>query len=116
MNVSFRKAVFFLVSVATIAGIVASPAFASSQTFTGTVGDAMCGAKHLMPGDAASCTRDCISMGSKYALLVGEKVYLLESTDQAVLVSLGKLAGEKVTVTGTEKSNTIKVSSVKAVQ
>jgi hypothetical protein len=95
---------------------MSSTAFAAGKSFTGTVSDAMCGAKHAMPGDAAACTRGCVSKGSKYALVVGDKVYTLETSDKAALATLDKQAGEKATVTGTEKDNTITVSSVKAAQ
>ena len=39
-----------------------SPAFAAGKadTFTGQVSDAMCGAKHMMAGNAAECSRACI--------------------------------------------------------
>jgi hypothetical protein len=97
------------------AGLTVS-AFAKGKTFTGTVSDAMCGAKHAMAGDAAACTRGCVSKGSKYALVVGDKVYTLETSDNAALATLDKQAGAKVTVTGTEKDNTIRVSSVEAAQ
>jgi hypothetical protein len=91
-------------------------AFAAGKTFTGTVSDSMCGAKHAMPGDAAACTRGCVSKGSKYALVVGDKVYTLETSDKAALSTLDKQAGAKATVTGSEKDNTINVTSVKAAQ
>jgi len=97
-----------------IAVSFALPAFAAKgSTYTGTVSDAMCGAKHAM-GDAASCTRACVSKGSKYALVVGDKVYTLETTDKAALDTLDKQAGAKATVTGSAKGDTITVSSVKA--
>ena len=92
------------------------PAFAAGKSYTGTVSDAMCGAKHAMPGDAASCTRGCVSKGSKYALVVGDKVYTLDTSDKDALATLDKQAGAKATVTGTEKDGTITVSSVKAAQ
>jgi hypothetical protein len=88
--------------------------FAAGKTFTGVVSDAMCGAKHMMAGDDASCTRECVSKGSKYALIVGDKVYTLDTSDKAALATLDKQAGAKVVVNGTEKDNTITVSSVKA--
>ena len=50
---------------------------ASKQTFTGEVGDAMCGRQH-MEGTAAECTRACVAKGSKFALVVGDKIYILE--------------------------------------
>jgi len=96
-------------------GMIVSSAFAAkAQTFTGTVSDAMCGAKHEMAGSAAQCTRDCVSKGSKYALVVGDKVYTLDTADKAALATLDKQAGAKVTVTGTEKDNTITVTKVAA--
>ena len=95
-------------------GLAISPAFAAKgKSFTGTVSDSMCGAKHAMPGDDAGCTRACVSKGSKYALVVGDKVYTLETTDKAALDTLDKQAGAKATVVGTEKDNTITVTSVK---
>lgn len=116
MNVRSQKIGLLLLNVLLILGMFAFSAFAAGKSFTGTVSDAMCGAKHAMPGDAAACTRGCVSKGSKYALVVGDKVYTLDTTDATALATLDKQAGAKVTVTGTEKDNTIAVSSVKAVQ
>jgi len=111
MNSRFQKLAILLV----LAGSVAILAHAAkTATFTGTVSDAMCGAKHAMAGDDASCTRGCVSKGSKYALVVGDKVYTLDTTEKAALDILDKRAGAKVTVTGTEKDNTITVTSVAA--
>jgi hypothetical protein len=108
-----RKAGLFAINLLLIAALAVSLAFAASgKTYTGTVSDSMCGAKHAMPGDDAGCTRACVSKGSKYALVVGDKVYTLETTDKAALATLDKQAGAKATVTGTEKDNTIAVSSV----
>jgi len=113
MNVGSRKAGLLVLSLLVIAGLTIASAFAASgKTYTGTVSDAMCGAKHQ--GPAAECTRGCVSKGSKYALVVGDKVYTLETADKAALATLDKQAGAKATVTGTEKDNTITVSSVKA--
>jgi hypothetical protein len=113
MNVRVRNAGLLLLSLLMIAGLTVSSAFAAGKTYSGTVSDAMCGAKHAMPGAAAECTRGCVSKGSKYALVVGEKVYTLETSDKAALATLDKQAGAKATVTGTEKDNTITVTSVK---
>lgn len=87
---------------------------AGAKTYTGTVSDSMCGAKHVMAGDDAGCTRACVSKGSTYALVVGDKVYTLSTTDKEALATLDKMAGAKVTVTGTDKDNNITVKSVKA--
>jgi hypothetical protein len=51
----------------------------SSQTLTGTVSDAMCGAHHMMQGKtAAQCTRECVKQGSDFALVSFGKVYTLK--------------------------------------
>ena len=93
--------------------VAATAAFASSksQTYTGQVSDAMCGAKH-MASPPADCTRACVKQGSKYALVVGDKVYTLQTDDKTALTNLDKLAGEKAKVTGTLDGDTIQVSSV----
>lgn len=96
------------------AGLTVSSAFAAKgKSFTGVVSDSMCGAKHAMPGDAAGCTRACVGKDSKYALVVGDKVYTLETSDKAALETLDKQAGSKATVAGTEKGDTITVTAVK---
>jgi hypothetical protein len=115
MTVLTRRAGFFLLNVLLVAGLTFSAYAASGKSFTGTVSDAMCGAKHAMPDDAA-CTRACVAKGSKYALVVGDKVYTLDTSNTAALATLDKQAGAKATVTGTEKDNTITVTSVKAAQ
>jgi len=111
-----QKYGFLLLNLVLILGLAATSAFAAGgKSYTGTVSDVMCGAKHSM-GDAASCTRACVGKGSKYALVVGDKVYTLETSDKAALAGLDKQAGEKATVTGTEKDGTIAVASVKGGQ
>jgi len=97
-------------------GLAAVPVVAAgkSQTLTGEVSDAMCAAKHEMAGKAADCTRACIKHGSKYALVVGDKVYTIETSDQSALSKLNNLAGAKATVTGEVDGTTITVKSVAA--
>ena len=86
---------------------------AKKQTFTGEVGDGMCGRKH-MEGTPAECTRTCAAHGSKFALIVGEKIYILETTDKTALATLDKQAGKNATVTGVLDGNAIEVQSVAA--
>ncbi len=99
-----------------LVGLAAVPALAAgkSQTLTGEVSDAMCGAKHEMPGSATDCTRSCLKHGSKYALVVGDKVYTLETSDKAALDKLNDLAGAKAKVTGEVDGTTVTVKSVAA--
>lgn len=87
---------------------------AKADTFTGTVSDAMCGAKHMMEGDDAACLRACVKKGSKYALVVGDKVYTLDVKDQATADKLDKLANAKASVKGSLDGDTIEVTSVAA--
>jgi len=101
-----------LIAVLFATAIVALAA-AKSQTFTGEVSDSMCGAKHMMD-NKAECTRTCVSKGSNYALVVGDKVYTLNTTDKAALDKLNTLAGEQAKVTGTANGDAIDVSKVAA--
>jgi hypothetical protein len=83
---------------------------AKHKTLVGVVSDTACGAKHtMMPGSSdAACTRACVSKGSKYALVVGKKVYTLEGRYE----ELDKLAGEKAKVTGMVSGDVVQVSTV----
>lgn len=91
----------------------AGKAEGKQQTLKGVVSDTACGRKHtMMPGSSdAECTRGCVEKGSKYALVVGKKVYTLEGQSE----ELNKLAGEKAEVTGTVAGDTIQVATVKKV-
>jgi hypothetical protein len=83
------------------------------QIFTGEIGDAMCGRKH-MDGTPAECTRTCVSHGSKFALVIGEKIYILDTSDPKALAMLDQQAGKKATVVGVLNGDTIAVTSVTA--
>src|SRR5450432_2570729 len=87
------------------------PAEASSspKTLTGTVSDSMCGAHHMEKDQsAAECTRACVQKGTKYALVVGKKVYTLDGHE----AELDKLAGERATVKGSVMGEMVMVESV----
>jgi hypothetical protein len=103
-----------ILGLALLAAVATSPAWAADTTMTGKVSDAMCGAKHMMAGNEASCTHECVKGGSKYALVVGDKVYILDSADKAVLGTLSDLAGKPAKVTGEVKGDTIAVKAVAA--
>lgn len=113
MNRSFRWWILILAIIFSAAALNLYALAGHKQTFTGEVGDAMCGRKH-MEGTPADCTRTCVSHGSKFALVVGEKIYILDTTDKAALATLDKLAGKNATVTGTLDGDAIEVSSVAA--
>jgi hypothetical protein len=94
--------------------LMSGVAWAAMQTFTGKVSDAMCGAKHSEGIDPATCTRACVKKGSKYALVVGDKVYTLETSDPAALAKLSDLAWQQAKVMGSANGDTIEVKSVSA--
>ena len=102
-----------LALAAVVLSLAAIAFAAKAETLTGEVSDSMCGAKHAS-ADKAACTRACVKKGSNYALVVGDKVYTLESSDEATKDKLDKLAGEKAKVTGTATGDTIQVSKVVA--
>lgn len=104
-----------VISTAALAFAMMAPSALAAgkvQTLTGQVSDSMCGASHMMKGSAADCTRACVTKGSKYALVVGETVYTLESNDKSVTDQLNNLAGGQASVTGTVNANSIAVKSV----
>jgi hypothetical protein len=93
---------------------VERPALAAGkQMLTGEVGDAMCGRKH-MEGAPADCARTCVQHGSKYALVVGDKIYALDTSDKSVLALLDQQAGKNATVTGIVSGDRIEVSAASA--
>jgi len=120
MNRSWRRSILSVALTLTV--VVSAIQFGSStalaagkQTLTGEVGDAMCGVKHMEgEGTPAQCTRTCVSHGSKYALVVGDKIYVLNTGDKAALAVLEQQAGKKATVTGAVDGTNIDVSKVVA--
>lgn len=100
----------FIVAI-TLALFGAFAVAAQQQALTGILTDSMCGATHMAKDkNPAECTRMCIKDGMKYALAVEKKLYTLDGHE----AELTKLAGEKITVTGTVSGNTITVQSVRA--
>lgn len=100
-----------ITSVALFAVItLASLATAATQTLTGVVTDDMCGKKHtMMPGKPdADCIRECVKAGSKFALVVGDKVYVLKGNAK----QFDQLAGKKVKVSGDVTGTTVAVSNI----
>jgi hypothetical protein len=110
------KSLLFLPTLAVGAGLTVTALVAADkpQSFTGKVSDAMCGAEHMMGGDGAACVRACINKGSKYALVVGDKVYALDTSDKTALAELDKLADRQAKITGQASGDSIAVSSVAA--
>ncbi|MFB3815586.1 MAG: hypothetical protein ACE14L_15895 [Terriglobales bacterium] len=108
MNI--RELTLGLAVLLTVLLLMASVAVAAPQTLTGVVTDDMCGKKHtMMPGKPDSeCIRACVKAGSKYALLSGDKVYVLKGDAK----QFDQLAGKKVKVAGDVTGTTVAVSSI----
>jgi hypothetical protein len=99
-----------LVLLATMVLALSSLGWAGGKSWTGTVSDSHCGAKHAEASDAAAgCVAKCVSGGAKYVLVSGGKVYELDAQDK-----FADFAGKSVTVTGAMKGNAITVASVAA--
>jgi hypothetical protein len=110
MRKKIQTGVWTVVTTLVLSGAVLS---AKTTTLTGKIGDAVCGAKHMMAGDEAGCTRACVKKGSDYALIVKDKVYTLKATD-ATKDQLDKLAGQTAKITGDLNGETLQVTSVQA--
>jgi hypothetical protein len=84
---------------------------AQQQSLTGVVTDSMCGATHMAKDKTpAECSQMCVKDSMKYALAAEKKVYTLEGHE----AELAKLAGQKVTVKGILKGDTLSVQEVAA--
>jgi hypothetical protein len=91
--------------------ILGAGAFAQTkeQTFTGIVSDNMCGKQHMSKNkSAAECTRECVSAGADYALVMGDRVYSLKGDKSQI----DKFAGEKATVSGSASGEIITVNAI----
>jgi len=119
IGISVVLAVLFAVALAavTATGALAfgqkdadPPESGKAQAFSGVLTDAHCGARHPSKShlSAGDCTKMCLKQGSPWALVDGEKSYTLNGESPA----LDRLAGERVTVSGTLDGNTIQVQSV----
>ena len=92
---------------------LAAPGKDSAKTFVGSIGDSMCGAKHMMAGESdKDCTLECVKGGAKYILIdPSGKIYQLSDQKKPE-----QFAGAKVKVTGTLSGDTIAVTSIVGAQ
>lgn len=90
-----------------------SDGIAAPQSWTGQIGDSMCGAKHKTMGTMKmsdrECTEMCIKAGGKYVFVTGGKVYQIADQKDKALVTH---AGHTVLLSGELKGDTIAVSKV----
>jgi hypothetical protein len=89
----------------------------AQQSWDGKISDSACGAKHESGAENVpappdpECTAACIRGGSKYVLVVGDKVYQITNQGQA---DLAKLAGQNVHVTGELAGDAITIGAIAA--
>ena len=105
---------YFARSVLSVLLAYGTYSLAANSSFTGIVTDHMCVRKHtMMPGKPDSdCVRACVKAGSKRALLVGDKVYVLQGS----VADLDKFAGQKVKVTGELAGDNIRAVAIGLLQ
>jgi hypothetical protein len=82
------------------------------QVYEGMITCSRCGARHSANSGrtAGDCSRVCVRGGANFALVQGEKTYLLDGNVAGVM----KLAGQRARVIGAASGNTISVSSAAA--
>src|SRR5579859_5972024 len=84
----------------------------AQQSYEGMITDTHCGAKHDsgINRSASDCVRICVHSGNAFALISGEKIYILTGAN----VQLKPLAGMRVRVSGALTGNTINVTTATA--
>lgn len=85
-----------------------APASQGSK-FTGMITDSRCGARHMRKSRLSSeeCARFCYRQGASYMLVDGDHRYTLIGSEEAV----GKLLGQRATVSGKQQDDAIIVDS-----
>jgi hypothetical protein len=79
------------------------------ESWSGVISDDACGAKHIAATAADQrCAASCIHSGGKAVFVVGETVYNIDNP-----AAVKGHEGQKVTVTGTLKADTVHIDSVK---
>jgi hypothetical protein len=90
----------------------AQPNPPQEQTYEGMVTDTHCGAKHeaAIGKTASDCARACVHGGAQFALVNGDKIYILSGD----LARLKLSAGQRSKIVGTLNGDTITVLSIAA--
>ena len=105
-----------LTGLATIWLLAVSVTLGAEQSWTGKIGDSMCGASHKGATEHqgknlsdAECVAACISGGAKYVFVQDGKVYRIDNQDFA---SLADQAGHEVKLTGEMTGDSVKVNKI----
>lgn len=105
-----------IAGAAVIVGLMLAPQSnlaAAPETWTGQIGDSMCGAKHQAMGAKKmtdrECTEMCVKAGAQYVFITGGKVFkIADQKDKG----LATHAGHTVLLTGELKGDTITASKI----
>src|SRR5262245_19362353 len=81
---------------------------AAAQTWTGSISDSACGARHMIGMAARECAIACVKQGHAYVFVSQRQVYKLE--DPAKIVP--DHAGHDVSLTGEINAETITVAKI----
>ena len=87
---------------------------AMADTWTGTISDSMCGAKHVA-GTAADvkCVTACVKKGAEPVFVSDGKVLNLTADSKEKVMDM---LGKKVTITGSLVEGAVKVEDIKAAE
>ncbi|HZL57806.1 MAG TPA: hypothetical protein VFC21_12015 [Bryobacteraceae bacterium] len=82
---------------------------AFAETWSGTVSEEHCGAKHVNAKAAdIACVKKCMDGGSAAVFIVGDKVYKIENQD-----AIKGHEGHKVSIDGKMSGDSIHINSLK---
>jgi hypothetical protein len=110
-----KKGIIFIGLV--LASLCVVYANGAEQTWIGEITDSACKFEHVPVAEgepvlpSPECVKVCLRGGSKYVLLVDDKLFDIENQKHP---DLEKLAGRKVKLTGELKGNSITVSKAEA--
>ncbi len=88
-------------------------AWSRQRVLKGVVSDTSCSAKHVSQDKtAAECARACVRHGAQYALISGEKAFVLDGN----LVEIERLAGQRAEVVGLIDGDLVMVRSIRVAE
>ena len=98
--------------------LIAAGAGGAEQSWTGVIGDSMCGASHAMDGGGnemsdGACVISCVKGGEKYVLVSDGRSLEIGNQDFAGLASA---AGTKVRLWGDGEGGRIRVTRIEPLQ
>ena len=85
---------------------------AMAESWTGTISDAMCGAKHADASEKSqACVKRCVGRpGGEAVFVVGEKIIKIDAASKDKITPH---LGHKVVIDGALKGDTVTVDSIK---